>query len=209
MKTKRRVLDTPVTCEPGRGWVSYVADGAFAIGHMASLPQTTTVGYTKSSRISRKTRKIAFLQNASLASISGNKTSRKELSIFDKGQISGLSRADLTLTQIHRNLNIPPSTIRSVLERLDTQPTEVNKLRSERPHVITLRAARLLVRHVRLTPKITWRELKQITDLDFDKRTLRVTLEAHGISHWLALKRPLLTSEVAKLRLKWAQNHKD
>ena len=60
-----------------------------------------------------------------------------------------------------------------------------------------------------MTSKATWRELKQVTDLNFDKRTLKATLEAHGISHQLALKRPLLTSEVAKLRLKWAQNHKD
>ena len=106
-----------------------------------------------------------MLRRAPLASISSNKTPRKELSIFDKGQISGLFRASLTLTQIHRNLNISSSTIRSVLGRLDTQFTEVNKLRSERPHVITLRAARLLVRQMRLTPKVTWRKLKQIENL--------------------------------------------
>jgi len=40
-------------------------------------------------------------------------------------------------------------------------------------------------------------------------RTLNATLRAHEISHWLALKRSKLTSEAARLRLKWAKTHED
>ena len=63
---------------------------------------------------------------APLASISGNKTLRKELSLFDISQIAGLFRADLTLTQIHRNLNVPRIKIQSVLGRLRTEPSGIN-----------------------------------------------------------------------------------
>ncbi len=150
-----------------------------------------------------------MLRRAPLTSISGNKTSRKKLSLLAKGEISGQAKLGLTPTQIARSLDVPPSTVRSVLGRLQTTPSGVNKSRSGRPLSITSRAARVLLRQLRSEPKITWRQLKTNTGIDLDARTLNATLRAHGISHWLALRRPKLTPEVALLRLKWAKKHKD
>jgi transposase len=144
-----------------------------------------------------------------LTSISGNKTPRKELSLLTKGEISGQAKLGLTPTQIARSLDVPPSTVRSVLGRLQTTPSGANKSRSGRPLSITPRAARILLRQLRSEPKITWRQLKTNTGIDLDARTLNATLRAHGISHWLALRRPKLTPEVALLRLKWAEKHVD
>jgi len=62
---------------------------------------------------------------------------------------------------------------------------------------------------VRLNPKATWAQLKRDTGLDFDRRTLKAALEANGITHWLAKKRPKLTPEIAGIRLKWAKEHLD
>ncbi len=144
-----------------------------------------------------------------LTSISGNKTPRKELSLLAKGEISGQAKLGLTPTQIARSLDVPPSTVRSVLGRLQTTPSEVNKSRSGRSLSIIPRAARVLLRQLRSESKITWRQLKMNIEIDLNARTLNATLRAHGISHWLALKRPKLTPEAALLRLKWAKNHKD
>ena len=146
-------------------------------------------------------------KRAPLTPISGNKTPRKELNILTKGEILGQAKLGATLTEISRNLNVPRSTVYGVLDRLHTTPSGVSKSRSGRPPVITPRAARTLVRTVRAEPKITWRKLKQDTGIDLDSRTLKHTLEANGISHWLALKRPKLTAEIALLRLNWAKNH--
>ncbi len=150
-----------------------------------------------------------MFRRPSLTSISGNKTSRKELSLLAKGEISGQAKLGLTPTQIARSLNVPPSTVRSVLKRLQTTSFEVNKSRSGRLLSIISRAARILLRQLRSKPKITWRQLKTNIGIDLNARTLNATLRAHGISHWLTLKRSKLTSEAALLRLKWAKNHKD
>jgi len=143
-----------------------------------------------------------------LTPISGNKTPRKELSLLTKGEISGQAKLGFTPIQIARSLNVPHSTIRSVLERLQTTPSGANKFGSGRPLSTTPREVRLLLRQLRSEPKITWRQLKKDTGIDLDPRTLNPTLRTHGISHWLALQRPKLTPEVALLRLRWAEKHK-
>lgn len=150
-----------------------------------------------------------MLKRTSLAPISGNKTNRKKLDLLTKGKIAEQAQLEATLTQVSRSLSVPRSTIYSVLKKLQTTPFEVNKLRSGRPSVITPRAERKLLRQVRLKPKITWVHLKRNTRLHFDSRTLQRVLNAHGISHWLALERPKLTPEVAQLRLRWTLKHKD
>ncbi len=149
-----------------------------------------------------------MLRRAPLSTISGNKTPRKELDLLTKGKITGQAELGATPTQISRNLNVPRTTINGVLGRLCTAPSGVNKPRSGRPLSITPLAARILLRQLRSEPKITWRQLKTKTGIDLDARTLNATLRAHVISHWLALKRPKLTPEAARLRLKWAEKHK-
>ena len=150
-----------------------------------------------------------MLRRAPLTTISGNKPPRKELDLLTKGKIAGEAELGATPTQISRNLNVPRTTINGVLGRLYTAPSGVNKPRSGRPISITPRAARILLRQLRSEPKTTWRKLKKNTGIDLDPRTLNATLRAHGISHWLALKRPKLTPRIALLRLKWAKIHKD
>ena len=124
-----------------------------------------------------------MLRRAPLTPVSGNKGPRKELDLLTKGKIAGQAQLGATPTEISRNLNVPRPTIYGVLERLHTTSSGVSKPQSGRPSVITPRAARLLIRTVRIEPKIKWRELKQVTGLNFDSRTLNRILEANGISH--------------------------
>ncbi len=150
-----------------------------------------------------------MLRRASLTTISDNKTSRKKLDLLTKGKITRQAELEATLTQISRNLNVLRTIINKVLERLCTALFKVNKLRSGRPLSIISRAARILLRQLRSKSKIIWRQLKTNIEIDLNARTLNATLRAYKISHWLALKRPKLTSEAARLRLKWAKTHED
>jgi len=149
-----------------------------------------------------------MLRRASLTTISGNKIFRKKLDLLTKERITRQAELEATLTQISRNLSVSRIIINEVLERLCTALFEVNKLRSERSLSITSQAARILLRQLRSKSKIIWRQLKTNIEIDLNARTLNVTLRAHEISHWLALKRSKLTSEAARLRLKWAEKHK-
>ncbi len=143
-----------------------------------------------------------MLRRASLTSISDNKTSRKKLSLLIKDQISGQTQLDLKFTQIERNLNILRIIVQCVLRRLQTTLFEVNELRSERLISIISHAVRLLLHQLRSKSKIIWRQLKINIEIDLNARTLNATLS-------LALKRSKLTSEAARLRLKWAKTHEN
>ena len=124
-----------------------------------------------------------MLRGLPLTPISGNQGRRSELSVYTKGQISGLAKADFTSTQIHRDLNVPRFTIQSFLNRLVTTQTEENKPRSDRSKKLSPRDERFLLRYVRANPKTTWLQLKKDTGLDVSRNTLKRTLQAHGISH--------------------------
>ncbi len=150
-----------------------------------------------------------MLRRASLTTISGNKTLRKKLDLLTKGKITRQAELEATLTQISRNLNVSRTIINEVLERLCTAFFEVSKLRSGRPLSIISRAARILLRQLRSKSKIIWRQLKTNIEIDLNARTLNATLRAHEISYWLALKRSKLTSEAARLRLRWAKRHEN
>ena len=150
-----------------------------------------------------------MLRRAPLTPISGNRTPRKEHDLLTKGQILGQAKAGLTSSQISRNLKLPRTSVRDILGRLNTDSAGVNKPRSGRLSILSPRDNRALIRYVRHDPKVTWRQIKTDTGLDFDTGTLRRTLKINEISHWLALKRPKLTSEIALLRLNWAENHKN
>ena len=96
-----------------------------------------------------------MFRKVSLTLISDNKTFKKKLNLLTKGKIADQTELKVKFTQIERNLNISRITIQSVLRRLETTFFEVNKPRSERFSVITFRAARALLRYVRINFKTT------------------------------------------------------
>ena len=124
-----------------------------------------------------------MLRGLPLTPISGNQGRRSELSVYTKDQISGLTKAGFTSTQIHRDLNVPRSTIQSFLDRLVITQTEENKPRSGRSKKFSSRDERSLLRYVRANSKTTWLQLKKDTGLNVFRDTLKRTLQAHGIFH--------------------------
>ena len=157
---------------------------------------------------------ITMPKRSPLTPISANKTPRRELSTFTKGQISGLARsglarAGLIPTEIHHQLNVPRTTIQRFLQREQTVPSGENRSRCDRPPVVTPRAVRSVLRYVRINPKTSWNQVKTALGLKICRQTFNKVLKNNGIAHWIALRRPKLTPALANLRLNWARKHED
>jgi hypothetical protein len=105
-----------------------------------------TVAYLQNNQPSSTT--FTMLRRASLTTISGIKTLRKELDLLTEGKITGQAELEATPTQISRNLNVLRTTINEVLGRLYTASFEVNKPRSGRSLSIISQAARILLRQL-------------------------------------------------------------
>ena len=97
----------------------------------------------------------------------------------------------------------PPATYHDSIA--SQRANQVSQPRTGRPNLLTIRDHRHLIRTVRLNPRIKYRELLEKTGLSCSKSTAYRALKAYGLTNWLAKKRPLLTPEVAALRLAWCK----
>ena len=146
-------------------------------------------------------------KRAPLTPIDGNKTVRRELSMFTKGGISSLAAAGCTTMQISRQMNIFRTTIQNYLKRSQTTPNGENQFRPDRPSIVFDRMTRFILRHVRMHPKTTWNDACTALKLNFCKKTFFKILKTNGIVHWKAFKRFKLTPELTKKKLNWARTH--
>jgi hypothetical protein len=96
-------------------------------------------------------------QRRALTSISPNITSRKQLTIYKRGQIIGAYQAGLIYTQIAKQFNTPRSTIRDTINYAPNRPIGAVENRSGRPKSTTERDERFLLRYIRLHPKATYK----------------------------------------------------
>jgi hypothetical protein len=62
---------------------------------------------------------------------------------------------------------------------------------------------RLLLRHVRLNPKDTYKQVIAACNLSYKPTTVKKILKKHSICNWRAKKRPELTEAHALTRLAW------
>jgi len=85
----------------------------------------------------------------------------------------------------------------------------VSRPRSGRPKCYTIRDQQYIIRAARVKPDITYRELIEVTGVNFSKATVYRILKEYGLTNWLAKKRPLLREEDAANRLAWAKERKD
>jgi len=130
---------------------------------------------------------------------------RRELTDFERGEISGLHKGGHTPTDISRILRIPRTTVNSVIQN----PQPNRQARTGRPYILTERDERHILLEIRKNPKISYQKLSEILNLYVSSRTIRRMLKKHGIKKWMAKKRPLLTEEHARKRLEFALKYRD
>jgi len=144
-----------------------------------------------------------------LGSISGNERRWKDLTPYQRGLIIGKFKCGLTPREVAANLEIPLQTVRDTIkfhpERTDGQ----SNARSGRPQISTQVNVRNVLRLVRRLPKITYDGIRKELQLSFSNDTIKRILQRNGITNWRAKRRPALTPEAVRKRLKWAKAHLD
>jgi transposase len=147
-------------------------------------------------------------RRAALAQISGNTTARRQLSKADRNRIYGALDVGASVQEISTCLGFNYEAVKTTKRRREIRPQDGDvKPRSGRPKKLSDRDERILLRTVRLNPKITYHQLSAQLALDISRSTYRRVLLHHNIKKWLAKKRPALTEELASARLTWARIH--
>ena len=140
-----------------------------------------------------------------LASISGNRPKGADLHPHERGFLLGLTAGGSTPSKIFHEYRVPESTTRSTIALASQRVNQISQPRSGRPNLLSIRDHRHLIRTARLNPRIKYRELLEKTGLSCSKSTAYRALKVYGLTNWLAKKRPLLTPEVAAIRLAWCK----
>jgi len=141
-----------------------------------------------------------------VGNISRNIQRGKELTAFERGQITGGAILGHNTYDIAKVLNIPRRTVRTTLERsLERPPEGLSKPRCGRPKKYSIKEERILVRHVRQFPKHTYAQVLLITRLDIKRSTVQTILKKHNITNWRAKRRPELSAAYAKTRYRWCK----
>jgi len=150
-----------------------------------------------------------------LGEISGNSNQRGgipgrfELTPNWRSHIVGRVAGGQSPHSIADDLNIPPSTIYSTLNKADLRYENETLHRSGRPKIVSESLRRRVLREVRANPKIRYKNLRLNLGLDgkaISRSTLYRMLKEEGITNWLAKKRPLLTEEVVAKRFQFAKD---
>jgi hypothetical protein len=145
-------------------------------------------------------------QRNPLGDISGNARGRKELTPYQRAKICESREQGLRWSAISKKFKIDPKTARKTVELETTRPDGVSLLRSGRPTLITARQERIILRKVRLEPKIKFEDLVGKVEATFSRSTLTRILSEHHLKHWVCKKRPYLTPEHVSTRLKWSKS---
>ena len=80
--------------------------------------------------------------------------------------------------------------------------------RPGRPIIYDPRDKRLMLRCLRLEPKLTFDQRREHTGLDMSNTTIKTIAKENGLHHWRATTLPALTPEVAALRLAWCSKRR-
>lgn len=140
-----------------------------------------------------------------LTPLSPNERPGSELSFARKNVVYGRGLAGQSADEIAEVESLPKSTVQSVLKRGQQRGHLNNLARSGRPKETSVRDERKVLRIARRMPQITYSRLREEAGLDISRSSYYRILRRHGISNWIAKRRPHLTEDHARLRLKFAR----
>lgn len=137
-----------------------------------------------------------------LGPISGNRVQKTELLPYIRGQIIGQRFQGASLSQIADAFQLEKSTIQYTVEKAIERPEGHSKPRPRQPKVLLDRDERTLLRHIRLHPKDTYKQIKKAVDLKnpgsrkyISTTTIKNVCRKHNIAYWKAKKQPALTEK--------------
>lgn len=142
-----------------------------------------------------------------LARVSHNRQPRQQLSPGTKREVIGARRHGISVLEIARVQQLPTSTVKSTIRKVNQRGTTDVAPRSGHPKQITTREERYILRVIRRNCHITYDELRRETGLDFASSTFWRLLRRYDISHWRSKRRPELTEGHARIRLQFARQY--
>ena len=112
------------------------------------------------------------MQRTPLKSIDANDRKGPELTLYQHGLLIEACSEGATLTSLSKQFELPCMMILSTLKSMTTQRNEVSKPHTDRPTVVTDQAHRIIIQHVKINSKITYKQLYSLTDDKISKSTL-------------------------------------
>lgn len=132
------------------------------------------------------------------------KTTRKEMSLVEKGMMVVLFWLNYSITAISVITKRPWSTVKNFKIRYLTRGHVNNLPRPGRPPKLSKRDKRAIRRAIKKDPKATRAHILKTCAPHVSSDTLYRYLQSLDMRKWLAKKRPRLTEERASKRLAWA-----
>lgn len=133
----------------------------------------------------------------------------QELSEFQRGTVIGCHLCNKSSREISSLLNIPQSTVSSIITKWKRLGTTATQPRSGRPRKVTERGQRMLKRIVqrgrRLSAQSIATELQTSCDLQISPSTVRRELHGMGFHGRAAAAKPHITKCNAKRRMQWCK----
>jgi len=137
---------------------------------------------------------------------------RKELTIFERGEIIGAWKCGISERKIAEALNCPSCTIHKVISTYKIHGDETLPPRTGRPHKMTERDGRHLIRILKKDRKTTLQELHEnfvdSTSTHVCKKTLLNYIHEQGFCSRVGVRKPLVTEANRIKRLNWAKERK-
>ena len=126
-----------------------------------------------------------------------------------KKKIVNFYKSGLSLGSISKRLNIPRASVQTIIKKYKTTETLP---RSGRKRKLTVADERLVVRKVRMNPKLTAKEIVnylEASGMNVSTSTIKRILHKNQLKGCRARKKPLLQQRHRKARLKFARDHQD
>lgn len=158
---------------------------------------------------------LLFVGNTSLSKHTsvpkqGIMPKEKEVSDYLRNRIIELHVEGKSYRKISAEINVPFSTVGSIIRKFKQHGTTINRPRSGAPRKINDRSRRLLLKKVKNKPMITRKELRndlEAAGTSVSNRTISRELHNNNLKCFQPRKTPLLNKKHVKSRLEFARDH--
>jgi transposase len=138
---------------------------------------------------------------------------RKELSVFERGEVIGAWKCGISERKIGEALNRPQSTIHDTISAYKNSGYETLPSRPGRKPIMTERDGRHLLRILKTDRKTNLQELHEnflnSTSTSVCKNTLRKYLHEQGFCGRVGVRKPFVNETNKRKRLTWAKERKE
>jgi hypothetical protein len=126
-------------------------------------------------------------QRTPLGQISSDQGIRgPELTSYERGRISGLYEAGFSPREVEKQLDHSRGAVRSTITLHNRNTQGASLPRSGRPVLYNERDRRMMLRNLRLYPKMTFQQRRDETGLKMSNSYIKDLARKSGLSHWRA-----------------------